>query len=112
MKSKWKLVYIDLFAGCGKCIIRDTEEEIDGSALIALGLKYPFNKYIFIDLNKVALDCLKERAKAYSLCKNISFKEGDCNQIIKKAIINNELPIKDHLYLALIDPTGLQINFD
>jgi hypothetical protein len=36
MKARWggRLYYLDLFAGPGKCRIRDTGEEIDGSETI------------------------------------------------------------------------------
>ena len=50
MKTKWHhLTYIDLFAGPGRCLIRDTNSEVDGSPLIALG--YEFSKYIFVEEN-------------------------------------------------------------
>lgn len=38
MKNKWggRLYYVDLFAGPGRCRIRGTHREIDGSPLVAL----------------------------------------------------------------------------
>jgi len=47
--KKWeaKLAYVDLFAGPGRSIIRDTGEEVEGSPV--LSLKYEFAKYIFVD---------------------------------------------------------------
>ena len=45
--KKWeaKLAYVDLFAGPGRSIIRDTGEEVEGSPVVSL--KYEFAKYIF-----------------------------------------------------------------
>jgi spore photoproduct lyase len=110
MRKQWKLYYIDLFAGCGKCKVRETEEEIDGSALIALNLNYPFNKYIFVDLNQDALSSLKKRTKDSSLGDRIDFKIGDCNEKILEIL--GEIPQQGTLCLAVIDPTGLQIKFE
>jgi len=35
MKNKWggRLYYVDLFAGPGRCRVRDSEEELDGPRL-------------------------------------------------------------------------------
>jgi spore photoproduct lyase len=110
MRKKWKLYYIDLFAGCGKCKVRETEEEIDGSALIALNLNNPFDKYIFVDLNQDALSSLKKRAKDSPLSNRMDFKEGDCNEKVLEIL--KEIPQQGTLCLAVIDPTGLQIKFE
>jgi three-Cys-motif partner protein len=54
MHKKWpgKLYYVDLFSGPGRCHIRETGEEIDGSPLIAL--KFNFAKYFFFEADPVA----------------------------------------------------------
>lgn len=70
MKAHWGTrVYIDLFAGAGKCIIEETGEEIDGSALIALKSEVPFTHYFFNDAGTQAISALKGRAKLFSLLK-------------------------------------------
>ncbi len=55
MKNRWagKLYYVDLFAGPGKCLIRETRKEIDGSPLIAL--KFNFAKYFFVESDQRGL---------------------------------------------------------
>ncbi len=110
MKDKWDLCYIDLFAGCGKCRVRETGEEIDGSALIALKLKYPFKKYFLVDLNPNALYALRERIKGSLVENRVSLKEGDCNEKVNEII--KEIPQRGCLCLSLIDPTGLHIKFE
>jgi len=112
MKDKWKgnLYYIDLFAGCGKCRIRETGEEIDGSALISLQLKFPFKRYFFVDLNPRALNALEKRIKDLPLVDKVSIRQGDCNEKVGEII--TEIPQTGALCLALIDPTGLQIKFE
>jgi three-Cys-motif partner protein len=58
--KKWeaKLAYVDLFAGPGRSIIRDTGEEVEGSPV--LSLKYEFAKYIFVDKPEVLSSLSKQ----------------------------------------------------
>lgn len=111
MHKKWpgKLYYIDLFSGPGRCHIRETNEEIDGSPLIAL--RFNFAKYFFIEMDQ---DCYKSleariKARAPEKTKNISLIPGDCN----REIGNIKPPSSPALGLAFIDPTGIsQISFE
>ena len=109
MANRWKggLYYIDLFSGPGKCINRDTGEELDGSPLIAL--KYKFDKFIFVEKNKNSLDVLTKRCEALNLNKNIEYINKDCNNGIPD--IKSLIP-KNALSIAFIDPFGLDFNFE
>ena len=102
MKEKWagRLYYLDLFAGPGKCRIRDTDEEIDGSPLIAL--KFNFAKYFFIEADAECHHALAERVKDRAPEKPVEVIHGDCNA----EVVNLKLPTSG-LGLAFIDPTGL-----
>jgi three-Cys-motif partner protein len=102
MKKKWpdRLYYVDLFAGPGKCLIRETNEEIDGSPLIAL--KFNFAKYFFVESDKKCYRALAARVKARAPEKNVEIIQGDCNDEIDKI----KLP-PSSLGLAFIDPTGV-----
>jgi three-Cys-motif partner protein len=106
--NKWagKLAYVDLFSGPGKNVIRDTGEEVDGSPLLAL--KCDFGRYLFVDVPEV-LATLRMRLRDHPKFPRISFVEGDCNLVIDEVL--RQLPV-DHLTLAFIDPTGLQIRFE
>ena len=101
------LCYIDLFTGPGKCMVRDYEEEIDGSPLIAL--KFPFMKFIFTELDTKIIDTLKNRSTTTDKFSHITFLQGDCNKQINNIIQHIAI---NHLSLAFIDPTGLDINFN
>lgn len=102
MNKKWagKLYYVDLFAGPGKCRIRETKEEIDGSPLIAL--KFNFAKYFFVEADKKSCRALAARVKARAPEKDVDIIQGDCNDEIE----NIKLPASG-LGLAFIDPTGV-----
>jgi three-Cys-motif partner protein len=104
---KWQgnLSYVDLFAGPGRSVIRGTGEEVQGSPVISLG--YQFARYVFVDVPEV-LSSLKKRLSDHPKSPQIFFVEGDCNNVIDT--VREALPA-DHLTLAFIDPTGLQIKF-
>ncbi|MDP3723909.1 MAG: three-Cys-motif partner protein TcmP [Candidatus Omnitrophota bacterium] len=105
MKAKWqgRLTYIDLFAGPGRCLIRDTNSEVDGSPLIALG--YEFSEYIFVEEDPENLRVLRQRCSKSPKHKSIQIVEGDCNAVIGKVV-------PEGLSLAFIDPTGIDIHFE
>lgn len=111
MRNKWngELYYIDLFAGCGKCRVRETNEEIDGSALISLSIRYPFKGYFAVELNPIAAEALKKRIENLSFQDHFIITNGDCNEKIDE--IASKIPTRS-LSLAIIDPTGLHIKFD
>ena len=102
MKKKWagRLYYVDLFAGPGKCWIRGTKEEIDGSPLIAL--KFNFAKYFLVESDEKCCRALAARVKARAPEKDVEITQGDCNDEIE----NIKLP-PSSLGLAFIDPTGV-----
>jgi three-Cys-motif partner protein len=104
--KKWagNLSYVDLFAGPGRSVVRGTGEEVEGSPLLALDRE--FSRYVFVDIPEV-LSILKKRLKDHPKASQISFVEGDCNAVIGK--VREALPT-NHLTLAFIDPTGLQIH--
>jgi len=109
MRVQWTLCYIDLFAGPGKCIVRGTAREISGSPLIALGARYPFHKYIFVEMNEDAINALRGRlSKLGELWKRTHIVQGDCNERIGDVV---KLIPPRSLCLAVIDPTGLQFQF-
>ncbi|HYB62467.1 MAG TPA: three-Cys-motif partner protein TcmP [Methylomirabilota bacterium] len=111
MHNKWlgKLYYVDLFSGPGRCFIRETREEVDGSPLIAL--KYDFANYFFFENDPACYDALVKRikTKAPDKIRSISVIQGNCNDEITRV----KPPASPSLGLAFIDPTGIsQLSFD
>ena len=104
---KWagKLCYVDLFAGPGRSIVRGSQEEVKGSPLVALDCE--FSRYVFVDIPDV-LAALESRLKTHAKRSQATLIPGDCNTVISEVL--KQLP-PDHLTLAFIDPTGLQIKF-
>lgn len=107
MHKKWRLTFIDLFAGPGRCLVEATKEEVDGSALQAL--QQNFTKYIFIEQDQSCYEALSARCKKSPKYNQIILLNGDCN-LITGQIIN----VLDHdsLNLVFADPTRINIHFD
>lgn len=108
MKKKWqgKLYYVDLFAGPGRCLIPETNEEFDGSPLIAL--KFGFAKYFFVESDAESYGALSARVKSRAPEANVTLIPGDCNTKISEITSTS-----GSLGIAFIDPTGIApINFD
>jgi three-Cys-motif partner protein len=105
--KKWNghLAYADLFSGPGKSVIRESSEEVEGSPLIAL--RYDFARYVFVDVPEV-IATLRKRLKSHPKFSLTTLIERDCNAVVEK--IRKAIPA-NHLTLAFIDPTGLQIQF-
>jgi three-Cys-motif partner protein len=108
MKKQWtgKLYYVDLFAGPGKCCIRDTKEEMDGSPLLAL--RFDFAKYFFFESDPRCYEALDARVKARAPEKDVKVIPGDCNLEVRQIE-----PPASSLGVAFIDPTGVSpLGFD
>lgn len=95
--------FIDLFAGPGKCRVRETGEIIPGSPMLALMHEgAPFTKVIACDIDDENVSSLSLRTAGYR-GRSLILK-GDCNEIIDD-VVRAVPPFG--LNIALIDPFGL-----
>lgn len=115
--SKWRSrIYIDLFAGPGKCKDRKTNEYFLGSPLLALTTEYPFTTYFFGDMDNANIETLKIRSEATSIKRDsICFLVGDANDTVNE--VTREIRKIDKPYipdlwpslsLAFLDPNGVE----
>jgi len=80
MKLKWdKRVYIDLFAGPGRVMLKGTDRIVAGSPLLALDVKDRFDKYIFCEQDLGRMEALKQRVRAAAPNADAAFISGDVN---------------------------------
>ena len=100
-------VYVDLFAGPGRCINRESLEIMDGSPLISL--RHPFTDHIFVELDPDAVAALRSRTSRASGGRRINVIEGDCNTVIDDVIA---LIPRYALVFAFVDPTNWQVRFE
>jgi len=99
--------YIELLAGTGLCKIRETQDIIAGSTLIAFTVCYkPFDKYILIEKDPLSAEALEKRMK--TVTPNATVLSQDCNDCITDAL--DTLPGRGH-YLAFVDCEGLDVDW-
>lgn len=105
MGKKWKnLTYLDLYAGPGRCSIKEAQEELDGSPLMMLS--HPFTQYIFVEKDKRLMDALQQRCQNSPRRTDITFINDDCHASITQIV--KAIP-DGSLTLAFIDPTDINI---
>jgi three-Cys-motif partner protein len=104
MKNRWhKRVFLDLLAGCGKCVDKDTSEEFDGSPLRAIQCDEPFTRVICVESDSGLADALEQRTTD----KAVVIRD-DCNN--PKAIEQLRASLGyGILGLAFIDNLGLDV---
>jgi len=111
MKNKGTKNYIEICSGPGRCILRETGNEIDGTPLAIVN--HPSFKYIdkalFIDLNEVVVDCLNIRFKDMEL-SNAKAITGDYTDTKGLSEILDEIKYNS-LNLVFIDPTDCSVPF-
>ncbi len=111
MQKKWaNRVFLDLFAGPGRCRVKPTGEFVDGSPMLALGL--PFTHFRFCDLSADATAALRARVAASGTanCSSIVL-HGDANDAAHE-MRKHVLSLGPHtLAFAFIDPPGIEMRF-
>jgi three-Cys-motif partner protein len=101
MKHKWNSrVYLELFSGPGRCLIRKSGKEDLGSPLKII--EHEFTKFIFTEMSIQAAEALGQRLEQYENAVLSEIWCGDC----AKAINEMQIP-SGSLTLAFIDPTGI-----
>jgi three-Cys-motif partner protein len=102
MKDKpWdERIYFELFAGPGRCFVRETQKEEMGSPLRVLDIN--FTKFIFVEKDRNAADALAARVQNHSNASKVEIWCGDCSEAVQKIVI----PPRS-LVFTFIDPTRI-----
>lgn len=124
LKDKYRLIYIDAFAGTGHILLSEPDESapqlpgfesqretLEGSATRALRAAIPYHRYVFIEKSKKNLSDLKTELarqfpERFSLCE---FECADANQAIKRICTTTDW--KKHRAVVFLDPFGNQIEW-
>ena len=127
-RQPFELLYIDAFAGTGYREVEESGHEdggglfseladqerqmfLDGSARIALKVKRPFHKYLFIE--KSARKCGELRNLKWEfgpLADRIQIENSDCNSYLR-SFCRNTSWVRKRAVLFL-DPFGMQVEWD
>jgi len=102
MRDKFKLVYLDVMAGPGRCMIEGTNEEFPGSPLVALD--HDFAQYIFIEEEPALASALKKRVTDHPKAPKVKIIAENWIDVVK----SGRLEFDDAtLVVAFVDPTGI-----
>lgn len=102
MRNKFKLVYLDVMAGPGRCKIEETDEEFPGSPLVALD--YDFSEYIFIEDDAESVNALKQRVNHHAKASKIKIIPESWIDVVKSGRLKFD---NSTLVVAFVDPTGI-----
>ena len=106
------LVYIDAFAGTGRCRIKEPDGEhrtIDGSAKIALDCDPPFHSYRFIEKKRNHQDELAFLIESHPHGKRARVGKGSAQDLLP--VILTGLDWSRSRGVLFLDPFGLQIGW-
>lgn len=109
---KGRMNYIEICSGPGRCIFRESKEEVDGTALSVMQHSNfdLINKAIFIDYNEKVIEILQNRINNLNKSNVATACVGDYNNITQISSILSGLN-KDCLNLVFIDPTDCSLPF-
>ena len=101
MKNKFEnRVYIELFAGPGRCRFQDRTE---GSGSPLQMMDFEFTKFFFIEKNVAGAEALQSRVNKHGARDQATIYCGDCADAVKEIA----LPRSKCLALTFVDPTGI-----
>lgn len=123
-KQRFKLSYVDGFAGSGASQAASAEEEaqlleahlydseaiVEGSPIRALNIDPPFDRYVFVDANPENVASLHALPKQYQ-GKNIIIRDGDANAHLQSfaGLLENDPAERAVVFL---DPFGLSVRWE
>ena len=115
MKSKWdgKLDYFEICSGPGRCVLRETAREIDGTALTVVQNRQ-FTHYhgtTFFDISQPVVDALNTRLEARNVLGKACAFAADYNQPEALALAARSRSAGG-LNLVFIDPTDCSVPFE
>ena len=113
MRRKWPVRnYVDLLAGPGKNIVRDSGTILLGSPLLALTATYPFTGYFFTDRLDENTKALQQRCTASPHSQRVDIRTGDCNDLVDDIVAHIRQDDWRSLNLAFLDPEGMELRWE
>jgi len=108
MSGKWKIWWLELFAGPGALHDAENDEFLPGSPVEALSVKMPFAGYSFGDINPACIASLRARVGDRP---GVHIRCGDANDADHIKELISPIP-DDALLIAYLDPEGLELKFE
>lgn len=125
--------YVDAFAGPGYLEVRKKQEQdpsqlvlletaeygseddgraeyIRGSPRVALEIKHPFSRYIFLEVDSGRVSQLEElQQEAKEKGRQVIIRQEDCNSYLCERLLRNEKELRKWRGVVFLDPFGMQV---
>ncbi len=111
-RQPYTLIYVDAFAGTGRCKIKNDSgghDVIDGSAKIALDCAPGFHQFRFIEKKKVHQAELADLISAHPNGKKASIATRSAEDLLPSILLGYDW--NRHRGVLFLDPFGLQCNY-
>jgi three-Cys-motif partner protein len=109
MSRRWKIWWLDLFAGPGAVYHRHRSAFGPGIPVeVADRLRRPFEGYVFSDLS---IDCVASLTRRLAARPNLTITRGDANDRSHLESLIDPIP-RDALVIAYLDPQGLDLHLE
>lgn len=117
MQRKWAhRVYIGLYAGAGRALVKPTGELIETSALAVLRQEVPFTKYIFVDSDPRCINALEMRVRNVAPLADVTLIPSEVNSAVPEIVKAMPRFDKDRgegvLSLCFVDPFRIDLDFN
>lgn len=109
MSHHWRLVYLDLLAGPGRCVTEDGACEFDGSPVLAVKTTPPFTTIVAVEAEPALVEGLRARLQPAAQARVL---EGDCNAPGVIQQLRAEAHQTGTLTLAFLDMLGTDVTFE
>ncbi|HEU0052248.1 MAG TPA: three-Cys-motif partner protein TcmP [Longimicrobium sp.] len=109
MKNRWFRVYIDLFAGAGRSLLRDSRRIVPNAAILALDLRDRYDRYVFCEKDPERIGALRERVGRVAPGADVRYVLGDSNETTSE--IATHVPA-DALTFCFADPYGVNLRLE
>jgi three-Cys-motif partner protein len=102
MRKRFRLVYLDVMAGPGRCTEEKTGDEFPGSPFVALD--FDFSQYLFIEGDAGLHAALEKRLEGHPKRDRVEVVNDDWIDVVKsdRLIFDNST-----LVVAFVDPIGI-----
>jgi len=100
MRRRFRLIYLDLMAGPGRCVTK--ESEFDGSPIAALS--YDFAHYYFIEQDATLFAALEQRLSAHPKRNQITLWRENWIDVLNSGRLTFS---PAELVVAFVDPIGI-----
>ena len=117
LRKAWKnRVYIGLYAGAGRALVKPDNELVETSALAVFRQEVPFTKYIFVDSDARCIEALGARINALPAKFDVTLVEKPVNDAVPDIV--RAMPRYDPtrgegmIALCFVDPFRVDLDFE